>query len=173
MSGPRSGQQPKRTVVTGELVGIDDSYPREVAVPRHLVLGVLAVGSFFRAVVAAFRHGGGGYRGWKDLKKGPEYLVTPIRVRDDRGRLVELEIHGYLSVNAVQRGDHIRARVRRQGDPELPPRVHHLANLTTGQVFEPKGPTLWSHLGPDLMVQATLGLVLAILVGLCLWAALA
>jgi hypothetical protein len=164
-------KQPKQAVVIGQLAGIDDAYPREVPVPRYLVLGMLWIGALFRAVLFAFRGRGGGRR-WKDLRKGPEYLVTPVRVRDVRGRLVELEIHGYLSVNALRAGDQVRARVRRQGDEDLPPRVYHLANLTTGQVFEPRAPTLWSHLGPDVVLQAGLGLLLALVAGACLWGVL-
>lgn len=166
-------QPPKQAVVIGQLVGMDDSYPREVAVPKHLVMGMFAVGAFFRSMVVAFRHGGGGFRGWKDVKKGPEYLVTPVRVRDHRGRLLDLEIHGYLTANALRNGDRIRVRVKRQNDPELPPKVYHIANLTTGQVLEPRAPTLWSHLGPDLVLQASLGLLLALVAGLCLWGILA
>jgi hypothetical protein len=171
-----ASQQPKHTVITGELVDFDESYPREVQVPSYLLAGVLATGTIARSAVlmlaAALRYGsgqGGSRRRWRDLRKGPEYLVTPVRVRDSRGRLVALEIHGYLPAGALQRRDHIRARVRRQSDPELPARVHHIANLTTGQVLEPRRPTLWSHLGPDLVLQAGLGMLLALIAVVCLW----
>lgn len=161
-------EQPKQAVVTGRLVEFDESYPRAVRIPRNLVLSLLWLGAAFRVVLAAFGRGGRGRR-WNDLRNGPEYLVTPVRVRDARGRLVELEIHGYLSANALHLGDQVRARVRRQSDQELPPRVYHLANLTTGQVLEPRAPTLWSHLGPDVVLQGVLGLVLVLGVGLCVW----
>jgi hypothetical protein len=174
-----TSQPPRHTVITGELVDFDDSYPREVPVPSYLLAGVLATGTIARSAVvmlaAALRYGGGqggARRRWKDLRKGPEYLVTPVRVRDTRGRLVPLEIHGYLPAGALQRRDQIRVRVRRQGDPELPPRIHHIANLTTGQVLEPRRPTLWSHLGPDLVLQAGLGVLLALIVVVCLWGGL-
>jgi hypothetical protein len=164
-------KRPKQAVVIGQLVQIDDAYPREVPIPRYLVLGMLWVGALFRAVLIAFRARGGSRR-WKDLRKGPEYLVTPVRLRDGRGRLVKLEIHGYLSANALHLGDRLRTRVRRQSDDDLPARVYHIANLTTGQVLEPRAPTLWSHLGPDLVLQAVLGLLLALVAGACLWGVL-
>ena len=56
--------------------------------------------------------------------------------------------------------DLVRARVRRQHDKTLPPRVERIANLTTGQVLTPHPPTFWSHLGPALVVQALLGALL-------------
>jgi hypothetical protein len=155
-------------VVTGRLVEFDDSYPREIGIPRQLVLSLYWVGAVFRVALSALGRGGRGRR-WKDLRKGPEYLVTPVRVQDGRGRLVELEIHGYLSANALHLGDQIRTRVRRQRDEELPPQAYHIANLTTGQVLEPRAPTLWSHLGPDVVLQAVLGLLLLLVAGLCVW----
>jgi hypothetical protein len=158
-------------VVTGRLVGIDEGYPREVAVPRLLLLTLYWVGALVRAASSALP-GGGRPRRWKELRKGPEYLVTPVRVRDGRGRVFQLEIHGYLSANALRLGDQIRARLRYQSD-DLPPRVYHIANLTTGQVLQPRAPTLWSHLGPDTVLQAALGLVVLVVVAVCAWGVLA
>jgi hypothetical protein len=154
-------------VVTGQLVEIDEGYPREVAVPRFLVLSMFWIGAVVRVVSSALP-GGGRARRWKELRKGPEYLVRPVRVRDGRGRLYELEIQGYLSANALRLGDQVRIRVRHQSE-DLPRRAYHIANLTTGQVLEPRAPTLWSHLGPDTVLQAALGLVLVLVLGLCLW----
>jgi hypothetical protein len=160
----------KQAVVTGRLVEFDDSYPREVAVPRQLVVSLLWAGALFRLPLAALGRGGGGAgRRWKDVRKGPEYLVTPIRLLDGRGRLVELEIHGYLTPNALHVGDQLRTRIRWQGDEELPPLAYHIANLTTGRVLEPRVPTLLSHLGLDVVLHAALGLALVIAVGLCVW----
>jgi hypothetical protein len=128
---------------------------------------MFSVGAIVRVASSALP-GGGRARRWKELRKGPEYLVTPVRVRDGRGRVFELEIHGYLSANALRLGDQVRARVRYQSE-DLPPRVYHVANLTTGQVLEPRAPTLWSHLGPDTVLQAALGVVLVVVAGLCAW----
>lgn len=168
--------QPKQAVVNGQVVKIDASYTREVQVPRFIVLTVLALGGLAASAVqllaSVLRQGAGtagARRGWKDLRKGPEYLVTPIQVRDGRGRLVNLEIHGYLAANALLRTDQIRARVRRQLDIRLPPRVYHLANLTTGQVVVPRPPTVWSHLGPAMVLQAGFGLALMLVLFVCLW----
>jgi hypothetical protein len=38
--------------------------------------------------------------------------------------------------------------------------VERIVNLTTGQLLTPRTPTLWSHLGPALLLQAAIGLVL-------------
>jgi hypothetical protein len=161
-------RRPRRwPVITGQLVAIEDGYPRTVAVPRLPVLSMFWAGAIVRIAAAALP-GGGRTRRWKELREGPEYLVTPVRVRDGRGRVFELEIHGYLSANALRRGDQVRTRLRYQSE-DLPPRAYHIANLTTGQVLEPRAPTLWSHLGPDTVLQAALGLVLVLVVGLCLW----
>lgn len=48
-----------------------------------------------------------------------------------------------------------------QKDGGLPDRVSHIVNLTTHQLLTPHVPTLWSHLGPALLLQATFGLLLA------------
>lgn len=160
---------PKQAVVIGQLAQMEESYTRTVAVPRQRVLAILWIGALFHAVLSVFRPGGA-RRKWKDVRSGPEYLVTPVRVRDRRGRLVALEIHGYLSANALRVGDQVRIRVHRQGDDELAPLGYHIANLTTGQVLEPRAPTLWSHLGPEVVLQAVLGLVLVmVVVSVCLW----
>lgn len=154
-------------MVTGELVAIEEGYPRTVDVPRLTVLGLLWAGAIVRAAGSALP-GRVRDRRWKELREGPEYLVTPVRVRDGRGRMYELEIHGYLSANALRRGDQVRARLRYQSE-DLPPRVYHLANLTTGQVLQPRAPTLWSHLGLDTVLQAALGIVVVAVAVVCLW----
>ena len=165
MDSRRARSRP--AVVTGRLVEIDEGYPREVAVPRLLVLSMFWVGAIVRLARSALPGGSPGRR-WKELRKGPEYLVRPVRVGDGRGRLYELEIHGYLSANALRPGDQVRIRVRHQSE-DLPPLAYHIANLTTGQVLEPRAPTLWSHLGPDTVLQAVLGLVLVLVLVVCLW----
>jgi hypothetical protein len=154
-------------VVTGRLVEIDEGFPRVVAVPRGLVLSLFGAGAAVRLVCAAFPGRGRGRR-WQELSKGPEYLVTPVRLRDGRGRMFTIEMHGYLPAHALRPGDQLRVRVRRQAE-DLPPRACHTANLTTGQVLHHRAPTLWSHLWPDTVLQAALGLPLVLVFGLCLW----
>jgi hypothetical protein len=49
-----------------------------------------------------------------------------------------------------------------QADPAIPVRLLHMINLTTMQPLTPRIPTLWSHLGPALLIQAALGVTIAI-----------
>ena len=70
-----------------------------------------------------------------------------------------MEIHGHVPQSALDPADHVQVTVRRQKDPELPPRVERIVNLTTGQFLTPRTPTVWSHLGPALLFQAVLGVV--------------
>jgi hypothetical protein len=152
-------------ILSGRMVRTLPGYPREIKVQQPLLAVVFAtagVGRLLgRLVAAALRAGsGGGARRWRDLKKAPEFLVTPLRLRDTDGRLCEVEIHGHLPQSALEPADHIVLYVRRQRDAELPPRVERIVNVTTGQLLTPRTPTLWSHLGPALLVQALLGLAL-------------
>ena len=43
--------------------------------------------------------------------------------------------------------------------------AHHVVNLTTHQLLTPHVPTIWSHLGPALLLQAGIGLVVAVIIG--------
>ncbi|HWG99865.1 MAG TPA: hypothetical protein VNV66_11190 [Pilimelia sp.] len=166
---------PVARVVTGRITEVLPGYPREVRVGQPVLVAVLVAAALARLV-------GGALRGllrpgrkvaaapsFKGLRKGPEFLVSPLRLRDAAGMLREVELHGYLSPQALERGDLVRLRLRRQGDPKLPPRVERLANLTTGQVITPHPPTLWSHLGPALVLQAVAGVAIAALAGWTLW----
>jgi hypothetical protein len=74
--------------------------------------------------------------------------------------LCEMELHGHLPQSALHPSDHVQVTVRRQKDPDLAPRVERIVNITTGQLLTPHPPTLWSHLGPALLLQAGLGLLL-------------
>jgi hypothetical protein len=95
----------------------------------------------------------------RDLRRAPEFLVTPLRLRDTVGRLCEVEIHGHLPQSALEPADQIVVYVRHQRDADLPPRVERIVNVTTGQLLTPRIPTLWSHLGPALLAQAFIGLL--------------
>ncbi|MEV1288552.1 hypothetical protein [Micromonospora sp. NPDC049679] len=153
-------------VITGHVVRLVEGYPREIKVGQHVLVAVLFSAGIARALgllLAALRQAGSGgaaRRRWRELRKGPEFLVTPLHVRDTRGVLCEMEIHGHLPQSALDPGDHVQVTVRRQKDAGLPPRIERIVNITTGQLLTPRTPTLWSHLGPALLLQATLGLLL-------------
>jgi hypothetical protein len=55
-------------------------------------------------------------------------------------------------------------RTEAQKDPRLPVRLIQVINLTTMQPLTPRIPTRWSHLGPAMLLQALLGLVVAVAV---------
>jgi hypothetical protein len=153
-------------VITGRFVGFRASYTREVKVGQPLLLAVFVTAMIAQALatllLSLLRSGGGGARRkFKELKKGPEYLVTPVRLRDDLGQNYEVEMHGQLPQSALHRGDLVQVRTRPQKDPDLPVKLQQLINLTTMQPLTPRIPTLWSHLGPGLLIQAVLGLTVA------------
>ncbi|HEV8175655.1 MAG TPA: hypothetical protein VGP91_18605 [Actinoplanes sp.] len=152
-------------VITGRFLGFGTPYTREVKVGQPVLLAVLIAAGFAAAVLAALRSGGrGARRRFKDLKKGPEYLVTPVRLRDDLGQTYEVEMHGHLPQSALHRRDLIQVTTAPQKDPTLPVKLLRVVNLTTLQPFTPRIPTLWSHLGPGLLIQAVLGLTVAAVV---------
>lgn len=160
---PKRPVYPSGPIVTGRVVRLLEGYPRELKVRQPILAVVLTTAAVtrlvFRAIVSLVRPGssGGSARGWKELRKGPEFLVTPLRLRDEDGVLCELEIHGHLPQSALQPSDHIQVTVRPQKDSDLPPKVERIVNITTRQLLTPRPPTLWSHLGPMLLFQALLG----------------
>ena len=156
-------------VITGRFLGFRTSYTREVKVAQPLLLAVFVTATIAQAlgalILALLRSGGGGARRkFKDLKKGPEYLVTPVRLRDDLGQTYEVEMHGHLPQSALHRGDLVQLRTEAQKDPKLPVRLQQVINLTTLQPFTPRIPTMWSHLGPALLLQAVVGITVAALI---------
>jgi hypothetical protein len=59
----------------------------------------------------------------------------------------------------------VQVRTVAQKDPQLPVKLERIINLTTLQPLQPRIPTMWSHLGPVLLLQAVAGTaVLALLV---------
>ncbi len=163
---------PTERIVTGRLARLMEGYPREVRVGRPVLVAVLTAGGVVRLLAGAVRAlrgsgGGGGRRSFKELKKGPEFLVTPVRLRDAAGRLLEVELHGHLPQSALHSGDHVQLTLRPQRDADLPPRIERIVNLTTGQLLTPRTATVWSHLGPPLLLEATLGLLLVLGVAAC------
>jgi hypothetical protein len=156
-------------VITGRFVGFGTAYTREVKIGQPLVLVVFVTATIAHAVLAvvlaALRSGGrGARRKFKDLKKGPEFLVTPVRLQDELGQLYEAEMHGHLPQSALQRGDLVQVRTRAQKDPKMAVMLDQVLNLTTMQPFTPRIPTMWSHLGPALLLQAAAGAVFAALI---------
>jgi hypothetical protein len=158
--------------VTGHVVRLAEGYSREVKVRQPILVAVLTAAGVIRVllllIASVLRAGalGGARRRWKELRKGPEFLVTPLLVRDEQRVLCEMEIHGHLPQSALQPSDHVQVTIRAQRDEGLPPRVERIVNLTTGQLLTPRTPTVWSHLGPALLLQAILGLlVLGTLIG--------
>jgi hypothetical protein len=154
--------------VTGRFVGYRPSYTREIKVAQPLLLAVLVAAGVARAmgalVLSALRAGTGApsaRRRFRDLRKGPEFLVTPVRLRDDFGQAYEVEMHGHLPQSALHKGDLVQIATVAQKDPTLPVRMRHAVNLTTMQLLTPHIPNLWSHFGPGLLLQAGLGLGVA------------
>ena len=149
-------------VITGRFLGYRASYTREVKIGQPLVLAVFVSATVARILLALMRlSGSGARRKFKDLKKGPEFLVTPVRLRDDLGQVYEVEMHGHLPVSALHRGDLVQITTGAQPDPTLPVKLLRMVNLTTLQPLTPRIPTMWSHLGPALLIQAVLGLTMA------------
>ncbi|MEU5940102.1 hypothetical protein ABZ807_13095 [Micromonospora sp. NPDC047548] len=165
---------PTQRILTGRVVRLLEGYPREVRVGQPVLVAVLTGASvvgllmlLVRSLLSTGGGGGGARRGWKDLKKGPEFLVTPLRVRDTAGLLHEVELHGHLPQSALHPDDHVQLTLRRQPDADLPPRVERIVNVTTGQLLTPRTATVWSHLGPPLLLQALLGALLLAGVAAC------
>jgi len=145
-------------VITGRFAGFQASYTREVNVGQPLLILVYLTSVIGRVVGSVLRMGGE-RRSFKDLKKGPEYLVTPVRLRDDLGQVYEVEMHGQLPQSALYRGDLVQLRTVPQRDPALPVKLVQVVNLETMQPLTPRIPTRWSHLGPAILLQAILGLL--------------
>jgi hypothetical protein len=165
--------------VSGEVIEVDDGYGREEGIGWNILLPILIAAGVGRVpgllVEIAFRTSGSGgaRRSIKDLRKGPEFLVTPFVVRDIGGVQVALEVHGHLSSSALMPGDHIVATVRPQRRADLPPRAYRVDNYTSGRAHSPHPPTRWTHIGPPLIVNAALGVVIIFaMVGLVLLAKL-
>ncbi|HEX8343814.1 MAG TPA: hypothetical protein VF657_03585 [Actinoplanes sp.] len=158
-------------IISGRFIRYGASYTREVKVGQPILLAVLVAAGLTQAIAAlilsVLRAGTGARsarRKFADLKKGPEFLVTPVRLRDEIGQLYEVEMHGHLAQSALHPGDLVQVTTRPQKDPDLPVKLLHVVNLTTMQPLTPHIPTMWSHLGPGLLLQAILGLLVAAVV---------
>jgi hypothetical protein len=154
-------------IITGRFLGFQASYTREVRVGKALVMAVFITAGIAQMLGSLFRMKPA-RRSLKDLRKGPEFLVTPVRLRDDLGQTYEIEMHGQLPQSALHRGDLVQVRTQPQADPTLPVKLMQVVNLTTMQPLTPRIPTRWSHLGPAMLLQAAagaavFGMVLAII----------
>src|SRR5262249_54274784 len=98
-------------------------------------------GWLFALILLERKPSGGGQRSLKELRRGPEFLVTEFTVRRDDDTIVELEIHGHLAKSALIPRDRIRARVRRQRRRDLPLRAYRVDNDTSGRAHRPHAPT--------------------------------
>jgi hypothetical protein len=154
-------------IITGRFAGYQTSYTRQLKIGQPLVMAVFVAAGIAQMIGALLRLRGA-RRTFKDLKKGPEFLVTPVRVRDDLGQIYEVEMHGHLAQSALHRGDLVQLTTRPQKDPTLPVRLVQVVNLTTMQPLTPRIPTQLSHIGPALLLQATLGTLVALAV-LAFW----
>ncbi|HEY0002217.1 MAG TPA: hypothetical protein VGB74_17340 [Actinoplanes sp.] len=143
-------------VITGRFAGYQASYTREVKVRQPLLMLVFTAAAVAQMIGSLLRMRPS-RRSFKELKKGPEFLVTPVRVRDDLGQMYEAEMHGHLPQSALHRGDLVQLSTCVQKDPALPVRLVQVVNLTTMQPLTPRIPTMWSHLGPAMLIQAALG----------------
>lgn len=143
-------------VITGRFAGYQASYTREVKVGRPLLVLIFLAAGVAQLIGSVLRMRPT-RRSFKELKKGPEFLVTPVRVRDDLGQVYEVEMHGHLPQSAMHRGDLVQFATRPQKDPALPVKLVQVVNLTTMQPLTPRIPTRWSHLGPAMLLQAVLG----------------
>jgi hypothetical protein len=150
-------------VITGRFAGFQTSYTREVKVGQPLLVVVFLAAGIAQLLASLIRMNPA-RRKFKDLKKGPEFLVTPVRVRDDLGQTYEVEMHGHLPQSALHRGDLVQLTTRPQKDVRLPVRLVQVVNLTTMQPLTPRIPTMWSHLGPALLLQAVLGLTVFLVI---------
>ena len=156
---------PTRRVVMGQITEVEESYAREVGVPPLILFPIyltalvvdlvgLLLGAILRTPVPTAR------RPLKALRKGPEYMVTSIWVRDADDSLVEVEVHGHLSRSALIRTDRVRTVARHQKRRDLPLLAGPIENLTTSRLLRPRRATLGTHLGLGLLLQAFLGTVL-------------
>ena len=150
-------------VITGRFAGYQTSYTREVRVGQPVLVLVFLTAGIAQLLGSLLRMRGA-RRSFKQLKKGPEFLVTPLRVRDDLGQTYEVEMHGHLPQSALHRGDLVQLTTSPQKDERLPVRLVQVVNLTTMQPLTPRIPTAWSHLGPALLLQAILGTVVVVAV---------
>jgi hypothetical protein len=150
-------------VITGRFAGYQTSYTREVRVGQPLLVLIFFAAGVAQLIGSVLRMRPA-RRTFKQLKKGPEFLVTPVRVRDDLGQLYEVEMHGHLPQSALHRGDLVQLSTSPQKDPALPVRLIQVVNLTTMQPLTPRIPTMWSHLGPAMLLQAVIGITVILAV---------
>jgi hypothetical protein len=170
MDSGRSARRSRPGEIAGRVVEVDEAYARQEGLGWPLLAPLLIAAGLTRAIallIAAITRAGGtaggGRRGLKELKRGPEFLVTPFVVRPDDGPPVELEIHGHMASGALVPGDMIVAQVRPQRRKDLPLRAYRIDNYTSDRAHAPNPPTRWTHLGLPLLLHAAAGVLIAAL----------
>lgn len=155
--------------MAGVITEVDEAYERRQPVSWLILLPVLGaaliaelLGRALAAILRAPAPAAGG-RGLKELRQGPAFSVKPVWIRDADGEVVELEVHGYVYPDALLAGDQIRAATRPQRRKDLPPRAYQIENFTSGRLLRPHPPTVWTHLGPALILRCAVGGLLAAL----------
>ncbi|HYU84752.1 MAG TPA: hypothetical protein VEK80_08080 [Kribbellaceae bacterium] len=164
------GRSATPSEIVGRVIEVDEPYARQQGI-GWLVLGPLiilagvarSIGLLIAAITRSGTTAGGGGRSLKELKRGPELLVTPFLVRPPDGAPVELEVHGHMVSGALVPGDMIVAQIRPQRRRDLPPQAYRIDNYTSQRAHAPHPPTLWTHLGPALLLQAAIGVLIAAL----------
>ncbi|MBN1171675.1 MAG: hypothetical protein JXA67_05835 [Micromonosporaceae bacterium] len=156
------------TVLSGVVNTVEEAYGRTIPVSWLVLiplLGLSAVGLLPIMLINAARGKGasadfGGGHSLKDLRKGPEVSVIPLLLETGEGRIVEVEVHGYVRSDRLLRNDRIEATLRPQRRKDLPPRAHVIVNRTTGQTITPHPNTVIWHLGISMILQAVIGLMI-------------
>src|SRR5262245_5109435 len=98
---------PRRHMLYGWVIRIDEAYGRDVRVSPQLAAGVLGATAVARsatrllaALVRTPAQQGPAPK-WKELRKGPEFQVTQVWLTDADGSIVPVEVHGHLSQGAL------------------------------------------------------------------------
>jgi hypothetical protein len=164
-------------IISGQVLHVDDSYGLPLSVPPIILYPVLATAYVFELVglafTAVFRLGtpASARPKLRSARQGPEFMITPIQVRDAMGEVLDVEVHGHLNKTALVRTDRIRMKAYEQRGRDLPLRAGDIENLTTGRMIRPRRATLWTHFGTPLLLQAIAGAVVVILPVACVFGA--
>ncbi len=171
MNGGRSTTgKPPPSEIAGQVIQVDEPYARQegigwavlapLLIPAALARGI---GLLIAAVTRTGATTGGGRRSLKELRRGPEVLVTTFLVRPADGPPVELEVHGHMVSGALVPGDMIVAQVRPQRRRDVPLQAYRIDNYTSQRAHAPHPPTRWTHIGAPLFLQAAIGVLVAAL----------
>ena len=164
-------------IISGQVLRVDDSYGLPLSIPPIVLYPVLCLAYVFellgRAVGALLRTGPpfSARPKLRSVRQGPEFMVTPIQVRDAMGEVLDIEVHGHLNRTALVRTDRIRMKAYEQRGRDLPLRAGDIENLTTGRMIRPRRATLWTHFGTPLLLQSVAGAIVVIVPLACVFGA--